>query len=177
MARGTNKQEIFRDETDFTRYLMYLEKYRKKIETEVFCFVLMPNHIHFILRSKDGSKFMHLLQTGYSVYFNRKYEHQGHVFQGRFENKPVMDDVYLLYLSKYIHMNPVKAGLVKNPDEYSWSSYRTYKYFGKETERFQFVDTFYLPRIFFGQYGNDEVSYQAFVEEKQEHFIDISAHE
>ena len=125
MARGNDKQDIFKVSADYKRYLDYIRKFKASTGVDLYCFVLMPNHIHLTLRNpKAGamSKFMHFLQTSYSVYFNKKYDRVGHVFQGRFKSKVVKDDVYLVHLTRYLHLNPVSGGLVKKPSDYEWSS-------------------------------------------------------
>ena len=73
----------------------------------------------------DISKFMKHLAGCYARYFNQKYMYQGHLFEGRYKSILVKDDTYFLQTSRYIHLNPVKAGMVENPEDYPWSSYRT----------------------------------------------------
>ena len=88
MARGNNKENIFREVADYDRYVDSIRRFKPKIRIEIYCFVLMPNHIHFLLKAEEGkelSRFMHLIQTSYSIYFNHKYSRVGHLFQGRFK--------------------------------------------------------------------------------------------
>ena len=166
MTRGNNKQTLFYCDKDFERYLDYAQTALTRRSVKIYCFVLMPNHVHFVLKNVKSaglSKFMHLLQTSYGVYFNRKYGNCGHVFQGRFQSRIVMDDIYLTYLSKYIHLNPVSAGLVKLPGEYRWSSYSDYLKSDKKTS---FVDNTYLKSIFSDQFSRQDNAYAQFVEER-----------
>jgi len=88
----------------------------------------MPNHIHLLIRvgAIPLSSFMQGIQQTYTQLYNKQYEKVGHVFQGRFKSLYVDNDVYLLELIRYIHLNPVKAGLVEDPREYRWSSQRHY---------------------------------------------------
>jgi len=95
----------------------------------ILCYCLIPNHFHLILKELvDGgiAKFMQKLSTGYTKYFNKKYNRSGHLFQGRYKFKEIDADFYLTYLTGYIHINPVKARLVKLPEQYKYSSYLDY---------------------------------------------------
>ena len=96
---------------------------------EIMCYCLMPNHFHLVLRAllEDGiAKFIQKLGTGYAMYFNKKYDHSGHLFQGKYKSKEINADFYLTYLTGYIHLNPVVAKLVDLPEKYKYSSYLDY---------------------------------------------------
>ncbi len=128
-SRGNNKQNIFLEDADYLKYLEKLREYKEKHNISIICYCLMPNHIHLLLcqNSKTPiSKFMASLHTSYSMNFNWKHNKVGHVFQGRFKQKEVNKDDYLLQVSFYIHFNPVKDGLVKKLEDYKWSSYSDY---------------------------------------------------
>lgn len=101
----------------------------------------MDNHVHIIIdvNQNDISQIMKSINVSYVLYFNRKYERVGHLFQDRFKSELVEDDCYLLELSRYIHRNPVKANMVKTPGDYHWSSYNIY--IGKVKDRYLLVDT------------------------------------
>lgn len=89
----------------------------------------MTNHIHLALEvasEEPVSKAMHRLASRYSIYFNRRHARVGHLFQGRYKAILVERDEYLLEVTRYVHLNPVRAGMVKKPEEYPWSSYRIY---------------------------------------------------
>jgi hypothetical protein len=90
----------------------------------------MPNHFHLLLRqdtNKSISSFMHRLTVSHAMYFNKRYDRVGHLFQGRFQVKPIIKDEYLLHLSRYIHLNPLKLiGSNSNLEKYPWSSYAEY---------------------------------------------------
>lgn len=94
----------------------------------VYCW--MTNHIHMVLQCADIPIFktLHLAAGAYARTFNAKYAHVGHLFQDRYSSRLVNTDAYLLQLIKYIHVNPVKAGIVAAPIEYRWSSYRSYAF-------------------------------------------------
>jgi putative transposase len=91
-------------------------------------FVLMPNHVHLLLRQKEANlhEAMRNLFRGYSRRHNKKYERKGHLFGGRYRQAVCLDDAYLLAVSLYIHLNPVKAGLALQPTDYRWSSCRLF---------------------------------------------------
>ena len=127
--RGNGKQDIFLDDQDYAVYINRLGHYRIKHGIALVCYCLMPNHIHLLVRQDTNNpifKFISSIHTSYSMYFNKKYNHIGHLFQDRFKQSVVDSDEYLLHLSRYIHLNPVKDGLVKIPNDYRWSSYKEY---------------------------------------------------
>lgn len=127
-ARGNELAEIFRDGRD---YQMLLEQMRLAQECHalvIHAYVLMRNHYHLLLETPHGnlSQAMHLINGSYTGYFNRRHRRVGHLFQGRYKGLLVEKESYLLELSRYIHLNPVRAGMVEYPEEYRWSSYRAY---------------------------------------------------
>lgn len=135
--RGHNKQTIFYDAKDYQRYLKRLREYLEKHEVTILAYCLMPNHLHLLLR-QDGNdsidRFIHRLHTAYTMYFNKKYERVGAVFQGKFKAKIIDTDEYLLHASRYIHINPVELfdyqlqgqALKLQIEKYPWSSYGEY---------------------------------------------------
>ena len=126
-CRGNEKRNIFLDKRDYQRFIERMALYRKIHQISIICYCLMPNHFHLILRQNTKqvvSKFMHRLTVSYSMYFNKRYARVGHLFQGRFQAKYIMKDEYLLYLSRYIHLNPIKIHHSNLALEtYPWSSY------------------------------------------------------
>lgn len=149
--RGNGKNDIFLDEQDYKIFLHRLSenlfpedekskeissldlKYkRKKLPPEAFsiiCYCLMPNHFHILIRQNSSVKVSKLIQklcTGYAKYFQKKYGHTGHLFQGAFKSIHVDNESYLTWLSAYIHQNPATGSIVNNLDEYSYSSYPDY---------------------------------------------------
>lgn len=130
-ARGNRKSEIFRDKEDLKHYLMLMEealKYFEYDEFEIFCYCLMSNHIHMLIKTKDKApgQFIGRIHARYAKYFNRKYDYIGHLFQGRYHGEFIKSNRQMLETSRYIHLNPVKANMVQWPEEYEWSSYNMY---------------------------------------------------
>lgn len=140
--RGNAKQDIFRDQEDFTFFLMRLRqnlfpKEEKNLRLRplppnsfnLVGYCIMPNHFHFLIGQKSDiptSKLLAKVCTSYSIYYNKKYHRVGHVFQDQFKQVLISSNEYLLWLSAYIHANPLTAHLVTNTIDYPWSSYREY---------------------------------------------------
>lgn len=126
LTRGNRKQEIFRDKLDYSKYLRILTDYKDRYPFLLYGYVLMPNHVHLLIETGaiPLSKILQGINQRYTMYFNWRYETVGHLFQGRY--KAILCDKmeYLLNLIKYIHNNPVRAGLVEEEGEYPWSSHR-----------------------------------------------------
>ena len=128
IARGNRHQPIFLDDNDCERYLFLLREYKKRFSYLLYAYVLMKNHLHLLMEVDEVplSRIMHDLQFRYTRKFNATYKKEGHLFQGRYKAILCDRDPYLLELSAYIHLNPVRAGIVDDPREYSWSSYKAY---------------------------------------------------
>ena len=123
-----NHQNIFLEEDDFDEYLYRLKRISSKYYLEIYAYCLMGNHVHLLIKEgiEDISVSLKRLSVGYVQWYNKKYRRSGHLFQDRFLNEPVEDDVYLLTVSRYIHMNPVKAGIVERAEDWKWSSCKAY---------------------------------------------------
>jgi putative transposase len=106
----------------------YLESATERYGAQIHCFCLMSNHYHLLLETPRGNlrQILHHLNTGYTNYFNAKTGRAGHLFQGRYRAILVDKDHYAMELSRYIHLNPVRAHMVKDPLLYPWSSYKDY---------------------------------------------------
>jgi len=124
--QGVNRSNIYHTEQDYITFLKCLSAAHQKYEIECHGFCLMPNHYHLIIRTPVPhlSMAIRTLSGTYAQYFNRTHERDGPLFKGRFQAILVDADAYLPVLSRYIHLNPVKAGMVKRPQDYRWSSYR-----------------------------------------------------
>jgi REP element-mobilizing transposase RayT len=128
MLRGNSGRDIFIDDEDRHRFLNILTDKKKDNEFVIYAYCLMDNHIHLLLKeNKDNiSHIMKRIGTAYAVYFNKKYQQNGHLFQDRFKSEVIEGELYLLAVIRYIHNNPLKARLVKLPEDYKWSSYSEY---------------------------------------------------
>jgi putative transposase len=124
MVRGINRQDIFYDEYDYQRYLDTLHRIKDENNSVLLGYCLMSNHLHLLINEgkADISNMMKRIGTSYAYRFNLKYDRSGHVFQDRFKSESVESDTYLLTVIRYIHNNPVSAGMVSKPEDYSWSS-------------------------------------------------------
>ena len=128
IVRGINQQDIFHDEDDFDKYLGAVKKIGMENGIIVLGYCLMTNHVHLLVKESNTQVaiFMKRLGISYALWYNWKYERHGHVFQDRFKSECVEKDAYLLTVIRYIHNNPVKATIVKNPEQYLWSSCSAY---------------------------------------------------
>lgn len=128
IQRGIERKSIFFSDKDKEKFLSYLDSSHRAYAAIVHAYILMDNHYHLILETPRGnlSKIMHYLNTSYATYYNTERKRVGPLCQGRFKAILVQQDEYLHHLSRYIHLNPVRSGMVKSPEEYLWSSYRYY---------------------------------------------------
>lgn len=118
---------LFREDQNYSYFLSRIKKYLTG-SSIIRAYCLMPNHYHLILEVTDDNfpAAMHRLALSYVVSFNRVYDHQGHLFQGTYQRKLITDLSYLLHLSRYVHLNPIKANLVNKAEEWVHSSYLEY---------------------------------------------------
>lgn len=150
IIRGINKQDIFIDNQDKNKLMKELSIAKEKFNFKLYAYVIMPNHLHMIIKESDTSisKIMHRIQLSYSEYLNIKYQRVGHVFQGRFTSKNIEDEEYLKYVIRYVHLNPDKVKIEKY-NAYHWSSYN--QYIEKQKSN-NLVDTRDILKLF----GNNE---------------------
>lgn len=127
-ARGNEKRKIFFSRRDYEKFKEYLTDAVEKFDVIVHGYVLMTNHYHLIIETprENLSKIMHHINSSYTTYINVKRKRSGHLFQGRFKSIIVDKGSYLLELSRYIHLNPVRVKMVERPEAYSYSSYISY---------------------------------------------------
>ncbi|MCM8594476.1 transposase [Accumulibacter sp.] len=127
IQRGNNRQACFRADEDRSRYLSWFGECAERAGCRIHAFVLMNNHVH-LLCSADAAQapaqLMKAVAQRYAQYFNRRYDRSGTLWEGRFRSCVVQTERYLLVCQRYIELNPVRAGLVTNPADYRWSSYR-----------------------------------------------------
>ena len=124
IVRGAGKQIIFEDVRDFKKYLALLQDHSGECNVSIIAYCLMSNHVHLLLHDPDRnlSDMMKAIGISYAAYYNKRYEHSGHVFQGRFMSIGVENDAALLNVIRYILQNPAKAGICP-VEAYAWSSY------------------------------------------------------
>ncbi len=124
-SRGNDRKSIYFDETDFELFLGILEDVCESYHCTVYAYCLMSNHYHLLLETAEPnlSKIMRQLNGVFTQSMNRKYHHVGHLFQGRYKAILVDKEAYLLELSRYIVLNPVRAKMVNSPDEWLWSNW------------------------------------------------------
>lgn len=122
VCRGIERKEIFKDEKDYKHLFERLSSLAGGENVKVYAFALMPNHIHLLIRPLNIalSTFMRKLLTGYAIYFNRRHSRAGHLFQNRYKSYLVEEDTYYLELIRYIHLNPVRAGIIDFPRLSFW---------------------------------------------------------
>jgi putative transposase len=166
ITRGNQRQKVFKDKDDFLKYLEILSNYKIRYKYFLYAFVLMNNHLHLLIETQEIplSKILQGINQSYTTYFNRKYKTVGHLFQGRYKAILCDRDEYLLSLVKYIHSNPVRAKIVKTPDEYQWSSHHSYT---KRTDRVTMVDTDQVLRMFSEDKQRARKLYSAYISDSQ----------
>jgi REP element-mobilizing transposase RayT len=130
LSRGNERRDIFRSDADRRMFLDTLSESCERFDFELFAYVLMPNHYHLLIRTRQAnlSRAMQWFSGTYTRRFNNRHARSGHLFQGRFKSMLVQNDAYVLQLSCYIHRNPLRAGLVQRLADYPWSSYLAYAY-------------------------------------------------
>ncbi len=128
MLRGINQQQIFEDDEDSIRFLETLSKYKEQCGYIIYAYCLMGNHVHILLKEgkEDLTLVLKRIAGSFVYWYNLKYRRSGHLFQDRFKSEPVENDEYFLTVIRYIHQNPVKAGICKNINVYKFSSYNEY---------------------------------------------------
>lgn len=128
MVRGINGRDIFLEQEDYLRYLDTLEAIKGRSGCLIHGYCLMSNHAHLLLQEgeEDVGQIMKRIGASYVRWFNAKYQRIGHLFQDRFRSEAVEDDAYFLVVLRYIHQNPLKAGITSSLAAYPWSSYRGY---------------------------------------------------
>lgn len=161
-SRGNERKAVFKSDRDREKFLEYLESATKRYQAVIHVYCLMDNHYHLLLETPAGNlpQIMRHINGAYTTYFNVKRERSGHLFQGRYKAILVDMDTYAKELSRYIHLNPVRAKMVETPEAYNWSSHSLYIGKSKTPE--------WLHRDFIlGYFGNSvseaQKKYRAFV--------------
>ena len=132
MSRGNNRQTVFKDDDDYNRYTELLQQYKLKYEFKLYHYVLMSNHVHLVVQPSgpggDLAEIMKGINVSYAYHYKKKYKHVGHFWQDRYKSIIVSEDDYLLACGSYVELNPVRARLVADPQDYPWCSYGRYAY-------------------------------------------------
>ena len=131
IIRGNARRVVFAEDTDRKAYLGWLKEATEKYTVNIHAYVLMDNHVHLLLSTNEPdhiSKVMQHIGRKYVPYFNHKYEKSGTLWEGRFKASMIESEQYLLCCYRYIELNPVRANMVKRPEEWKWSSYTSNAY-------------------------------------------------
>ena len=163
-SRGNEQRKIFTGSQDREQFLLYLHSAYERFSALIQCYCLMDNHYHLFLQTPLGnlSQIMHYINASYTGYFNRMHKRFGHLFQGRFNGILVEPSSYALELSRYIHLNPVRANIVIRAEDYRWSSYR---YYLDVSDKPEWLDTD-LILSYFGELKSKRIQlYHNFIQE------------
>ena len=128
MTRGINKEQIFNRIIYKNKILDAITKIRDELEFNIIAYCVMNNHMHLLIKIDDSilELFMKKLNVRFAIFYNKVEDRYGHVFQDRFKSEPVEDERYFIGVIRYIHNNPVKAGMVNHIEKYIWSSAKDY---------------------------------------------------
>ncbi len=124
-SRGNEKKSIFKDEQDYENFFNSLQHVNKRYNWMCHAYCLMTNHYHLLIETPDGNLSLGIRQLNgvYTQLFNKRHKRNGHLFQGRFKGILIEKDSHLLEVCRYVVLNPVRAGMVKSPEDWKWSSY------------------------------------------------------
>jgi putative transposase len=155
MARGNGRQDIVHDDRDRERLLSDLARTVQRCSWRVFAFVILSNHLHIVIKTPQPNltRGMQRFLSGYANAWARRHRFCGHVFQGRYRSELVEDETYLWTVSRYVHLNPVRAGMVEHPADWRWSSYPGY---GHRSRRLDWVAYDELLACWAGEFGGSD---------------------
>lgn len=161
-SRGNERKNIFFTKIDYQKFKEYLSESQEKFHFKLHCYVLMTNHYHLLLQTPERNlqRAMHYINSSFSMYTNTKRKRCGHLFQGRYKALIVDKDSYLVELSRYIHLNPVRAKMVERPEDYPYSSYPVYVSGSDDG----LVSSAEILKVFGDQPATARTKYRAFVE-------------
>jgi len=127
-SRGDDRKRVYINDSDFKKFLEYTLRAKERFKFYLYAYVLMPNHYHLLIETlrPNLSRIMQYINTSYTTYYNIKRKRYGHLFQGRYKSIVADKDNYFQHLSRYMHLNPVRAKIVERPEDYAWSSYNGY---------------------------------------------------
>jgi REP element-mobilizing transposase RayT len=171
IQRGNNRGYIFENNEDKKFLMSLLEEYSQKMGFDIYGYVIMSNHYHLIIKLSDVplKDIMHRINNKFSRTFNIKYKRTGHVFENRYKGILVIDDKYLLSLLRYVHQNPVIAGMCESVNDYPWSSDGLYRYNIQDG----IVDIDFILNIFSQNRSAAIKAYIDFMDENKKEDIDV----
>ena len=163
-SRGNERKDVFKSRRDREKFLDYLASATERYGAAVHAYCLMSNHYLLLLETPEGnlSEIMRHINGAYTTYFNIKRKRSGHLFQGRYKAILVEADEYLVELSRYIHLNPVRAGAVERPEHYPWSSYQG---FTGQSKLPEWLRTSFILGCFAKKEADARRKYRSFVED------------
>lgn len=163
-TRGNERGDVYKSQRDREKFLSYLESASERYGAVIHAYCLMRNHYHLLVETPHGnlSEIMQHINGAYTTYFNVKRKRAGHLFQGRFKAILIEADEYAAELSRYIHLNPVRAGAASKPEDYRWSSYCAYT--GKATKP-NWLNTGFILGCFADNMAAAHGKYQIFVDD------------
>lgn len=136
MSRGSRRKVIFHNSEDKQRFINIMIKKKMNGSFSLYGYCIMDNHYHLLIKEEKENlpTIMKMINAAYAIYYNERYEGIGHVFQDRYRSEAINNDTYLLGVIRYIHNNPIKAGMEKRIQDYPWSSYQQYFYYKRDNE-------------------------------------------
>jgi len=164
MIRGINRQNIFEDDEDYLKFIHTIQKNKEKCGFELYGYCIMGNHVHLLLR-EDKEPFSLTMQricSRFVYWYNSKYNRLGHLFQERFKSEVVENEGYLITVLRYIHQNPMKAGITSSPEGYKWTSY--HEYMGKQN----ITDTEFILGLFAKEEETARIEFEKYMHQKNE---------
>lgn len=177
MVRGINKQIIFREDKDKYFFLRLLADCKEETNFRLYAYCIMDNHVHLAIKDENNALAvtMKKINVAYAKYFNKKYERVGHLFQNRFGSQNIENDEYFLNLLRYVHKNPIVAGMVKKLDDYQWSSFN--EYMGQSVED-GLTDVDFALKFFSEEREKAIKAFRAYCEMPETRaFLDVNEHE
>lgn len=171
MSRGNRRGVLYKDHDDYLSFLMHISRTMERYPFKLHTLCLMTNHFHMLLETETDAlhKIMQKLLHSYSMDFNRRHKYKGHVFESRYTDCLVEDERYFLEVSRYIHLNPVKALMVRSPLDYKYSSYDQFVS-DKESGKKGIMEGLINPDRVLSSFGhNPKEQYRMFVEGKISH--------
>lgn len=162
--KATGEEFLFLDKDDYVKMVRLIQENVDEFQYRLLSYVLMPTHLHLLLKlvKTNLKSAMHSLFTRYAIYFNSRYERRGHLFQGPYSLSLCFSDAYLLAVSLYIHLNPVRANLAEEPWDYLWSSC---SYYLSSSKRKSFLERNFILEILDRQLSASQRIYRELLEE------------